>query len=388
MSYQSTQPVMSLEDALEEERLQVVELLEAPRRASVPPAATQRNQIPFQQAPVRSMLDVSPGPLPARHGSIAGIGVGVTPPSHRGSGSVILNEPASSPLRLSSSVASSTSSPERLPGDSVNAPSNVTDAAPTERKPVAGTPGVNVHTDYKFDMTPSIPAQDPKCVTQPHPQERPPSRAVQGKNAVAAVMGGFDLKAIPTLSRGRDSVRRNSPRGLSLDSRPSPAGRSLSPKNNRWLSPNTLNLAFRAGRLVTDKGKVIDRDSAYRHLSDEALSRSSGSLANLPRPASRQGSDADGNGDERLEKDMYDSENNPIETSEEEVDTSTSEDDSSPRTRRRGSKRGRKQSLDLGSSAEDDSTDPKYKPPQSLLAAAEEERTFCSSIHFNCYGLY
>lgn len=385
MSYQPRKPPqMSLEAALEEERLQVVELLEGPRRASVPPAATRRD-VPLTQPPVRSMLDVSPGPLPARHGSIAGIGVGVTPPSHRGSGPIILNEPASSPLRLSSSVASSPTSPERPPSGSVDDPSNGSNVVPSESH-VADRSGVDIHSDYKFDMQPSAPDQGPKRVSQPQAQDRPPSRAVQGKNAVAAVMGGFDLKAIPTLSRGRDSTRRISPRGLSLDSRPSHAGRSLSPKSARLLSANPINLAFRAGRLVTDKGKVIDKDSAYRHLSDEAMSRASGSLANLPRPASRQGSDADGQTDERLEKDMYDSENNPIDTSEEEYDTSSSEDDSSLRARR-GSKRGRKRSLDLHSSAEDDAMDFKSKPPQTLLAAAEEERMFSYWTYFTYCSL-
>ena len=374
MAYQPERPLqMSLEAALEEERREVVEILEGnPRRASVPPARTDR--APYQQRPVRSMLDPAPGPLPARHGSIAGIGVGVTPPSDRGPGTISLNEPASSPLRLSS-VVSSPTSPDRPPGDSAGIPSGGLDTVPGERNLAIDKPGANTRADRQSDTQSSQEADPPRYITQT--QERPPSRAVQGKNAMAAVMGGFDLKAIPTLSRGRDTTRRISPRGLSLGSKSSSAGRSLSPKGGRWLSPNPLNFAFRSGRLVTDKGKVIDKDSAYRHLTDDALSKSGGSLANLPRPASRQGSDNDGQANERLEKDMYDSENNPIETSEEEVDTSSSEDDSSHRLQRGGSKRSKRRSLDLGSPAEDDGADSsKSKPPQSLLAAAEEERKF------------
>ena len=379
MAYHPQQPSqMSLEAALEEERREVVEILEGnPRRASIPPARTER--APYTQPPVRSMLDPAPGPLPARHGSIAGIGVGVTPPGDRAPGNIVLNEPASSPLRLSS-VVSPSSSPERAPGDSVGVPSGSLDTVSGKRNSMIDKSVANVLSDRQSDTQSSQEPGPPRHVTYAQTQDRPPSRAVQGKNAMAAVMGGFDLKAIPTLSRGRDTTRRISPRGLSLDSKSPSAGRSLSPKGGRWLSPNPLNFALRSGRLVTDKGKVIDKDSAYRHLTDDALSKSGGSLANLPRPASRQGSDNDGQADERLEKDMYDSENNPIETSEEEVDTSSSEDDPGHRLRKEGSKRSKRRSLDLGSSTEDDGADTsKSKPPQSLLAAAEEERKFCFS---------
>lgn len=79
-------------------------------------------------------------------------------------------------------------------------------------------------------------------------------------------------------------------------------------------------------------------DSAYKHLSDAALSKLPGST----KPGSRRGSiDGGGSttsaGDERLEKDMYDSENNPLsETSDEEEfdDDSSSSDGESIRGRK------------------------------------------------------
>jgi len=71
-------PVMSLEAAAEEERLKVMRRLEEatkPKKPKSPPLNSDRSESPI--SPVRSMLDVSSGPVP-RHGSIAGIGVGIT----------------------------------------------------------------------------------------------------------------------------------------------------------------------------------------------------------------------------------------------------------------------------------------------------------------------
>lgn len=107
------------------------------------------------------------------------------------------------------------------------------------------------------------------------------------------------------------------------------------------------------------------------HLADMALPKSSGSLSALPKPGSRRGSLDEGStaGDERLEKDAYDSENNPIgETSDEEdFDDSSSSDDESVG-------RGRKVSIEIISPSDDGSTGDAEEKPQSLLAAAEEER--------------
>lgn len=343
---------MSQEAAAEEERLEVLELLDTP-----PTTTTRGNRNPLQQPPVRSMLDVTPGPLPARPGSIAGIGVGVTPPSERTSTAIRLSEPASSPLWLSSSVASTPTAPQITQSDPCT-PSQELDQASAERQ----SPDVNIRSTDALSQT----------------QNRPPSKAVQGKNAKAVAMGGFDVNAFLSQSRGRDTSRFISPRGLSLDSKVSTAGRSRSPVNARFLSVNPY-AAARSDRLITEKGNVIDKDKAHRHLSDEMLSQSSGSLANLPKASPRQGSESDAAvspGDERLEKDLYDSENNPIGTSDEESDTTSSEDDARPSSRKKGSKRDRKIPADLCSSTKGGESVPsESKPPQSLLAAAEEERT-------------
>lgn len=124
-------------------------------------------------------------------------------------------------------------------------------------------------------------------------------------------------------------------------------------------------------------------DNTYKHLSETALSKLPGSLS---RPGSRRGSYDGGStisaGDERLEKDMYDSENNPIsETSdEEEFDESSSSDGESVR--------GRKVSVDILPPSDrkgdgDDVGNVTEEKPQSLLTAAEDERAFLSPFSGN-----
>lgn len=350
---------MSQEEALEEDRREVMELLDKPLPPD-PPAAAKRNRNSFQPPPTQRLLDVSPGPLPTRHGSIAGIGVGVTTPSARLSGAHSLCEPASSPLRLSSSVASS---PAR--------------SQPGSEGSSHASSGGSGRSSIQLDIPPSVVGLDHTAQTY----DRPPSRAFQGRSANAAVMGGFDLRAYNTFTRGRDYSRRCAHRGLSLDSRirPScrPSGRSLSPQSVRW-DTNPFDLAARSEKIITEQGKIIEKSTAHRYLSDEALAQSSGSLARLAKPRSCQGWESDGarsSGEERLEKDPYDSGSNAAETSEEECDTTSSEDETGAGVQRKGSKRGRKGPADIGSPTQDGAASARSNPPQTQLAAAEEERT-------------
>src|SRR5439155_6098092 len=95
---------MSLESALDEERLEILKLLEghtyrAPRgsNSSNGSAVPGRTTSPAgARSPVRSMLDI--GPV-HRHASIAGTSVGITGPPSRSASSVhsLLDAPASPP---------------------------------------------------------------------------------------------------------------------------------------------------------------------------------------------------------------------------------------------------------------------------------------------------
>lgn len=418
-------------------------------------------------------MDYSPGTgsvLPPRHGSIAGIGVGVTPPSryysHSNDNDNNNNNPyrrtwtgpaSSSPLRLSSSAASTSSLPlsahehaeeeeqkqkqkqrQEQENDSTttatasSAPprrssdgtvrsherkksvgkaskpgsrtSKTTATASASSSPVFDRPQVETmsfngsgsdHDALKGAVVttnnPSSPSSSLVPTSTAQPQERPAT----GKRPKSAMMSGFDLKVgLPSFARGRDSGRRSTSREPSLDSRfPSRLARSMSPRN-RWLNSNSLSLATSTlkaanSKSITDsKDKVIDMDNAYKNLSETALSKLSGSLS---KPGSRRGSYDGGSttsaGDERLEKDMYDSENNPIsETSdEEEFDESSSSDGESVR--------GRKVSVDIlppsdtkgddgnvgGGDGNDDGNVTEEKP-QSPPTAADEERVFLSLL--------
>lgn len=362
---------MSLEQTLEQERRDILEAL-GEGSTSLQFRANSRATSSHSPSTTRHgsmQLDYSPAPgtsLPPRHGSIAGIGVGVTPPSsqpysaeHTGFNHGSLhrrswNGPVmSSPLRRSSlslSAADHEQGEEGLQvGDDDPATTTASAASSAPRRSLDGTDrfrplhvGRTAAGAASSSPTMSSRAKTPGSVpsaptpTQAEKQERRPK---------SAMMSGFDLKVgLPGFARGRDSsVRRSTSRGSSLDSRvpSSRLARSMSPRN-RWLQSNPLSLATStlksSNKLITDKGKVIDMDSAYKHLSDAALSKLPGST----KPGSRRGSiDGGGSttsaGDERLEKDMYDSENNPLsETSDEEEfdDDSSSSDGESIRGRK------------------------------------------------------
>lgn len=121
MSRRQPTRILSLEQTLEQERLEILASLDGSR--SKPPS---NDPSPVSTRHGSMELDCSPGTgsvLPPRHGSIAGIGVGVTPPSRYYSSHSNDNNnnnpyrrtwtgPASSsPLRLSSSAASMSSLP-------------------------------------------------------------------------------------------------------------------------------------------------------------------------------------------------------------------------------------------------------------------------------------
>lgn len=111
-----------------------------------------------------------------------------------------------------------------------------------------------------------------------------------------------------------------------------------------------------------------------KRLSDTA-SKLTGSQPVLPRPPSRHGSSDGGpvsSGDERLEKDRYDSENNPISETSDEEDFDSSSSDDEPASR------GRKVSIDVISPSDDEGTGDAKERPQSPPAAAEEKRMFLS----------
>lgn len=153
------------------------------------------------------------------------------------------------------------------------------------------------------------------------------------------------------------------------------------------------------GKFVTESGKVIDLNNAFRRLSDAALLKSGGDLSTLPtnNASSRNrlatGETLSPTGEVRLQKDYYQNEGDEEdadETSDDELQTGSSADEVWGKGSARGRKRGRRRKgLDEGDSNADDSEGDMVsigegsvgmgrtavpRKAKSLLAAAEEER--------------
>jgi hypothetical protein len=304
---------MSLESALDEEMREVMALLEG-KKAPTRPARTEsphaaRAQSPGSTAsPVRSMLDIGGPPIPR------------------------------SMLDAVTSGRSSSRSRDPL-------------------SPPPSARSLNPEAAYKFEMLPTIDAHSmPKRVTQ------------GGKNKARAMSSVYGDTS-QTLGSSRDPARHNSlggflGKGKGKSGSPGP-GRSQSP-GGRMLNNNSMNLVPTPNKYVTNSGKVIDMNAAYRRLSDAALLRSGGGLSNLP---TRKGSDptkgeslAPGGG-VRLATDDFGDDEAAVESSENNDSDDEYGDGNGDWSAAKG--RGRRRTRPDGEGK---------RVPRSLLAAAEEER--------------
>jgi hypothetical protein len=225
---------------------------------------------------------------------------------------------------------------------------------------------VNPESAYKFDMLPSMDAHAlPKRVSQgPYKDLKPRAMSSVYGNSTGFLAGGS----------GRD--RHNSASGPFARSKSGSPGphRSASP-GTRFLSPSATPGPISNNTLVTDSGKRIDGDTAYRKLSDSALARSEGGLSALP---NRKGSDpatgtttAPGGG-VRLTTDD-DGEDSPVVESSDEGSESSDWDDGSAfagsKKKERGRRRTRKESGGMDKMGREIIT------AKSLFASAEQEGT-------------
>ncbi|KAF4214490.1 hypothetical protein CNMCM5878_009197 [Aspergillus fumigatiaffinis] len=335
----------SLAGALESERLEWVE----DERLESGPSSNRRP--PAQVAPVRSQLDTAPSPdiLPPRHGSIAGIGVGVTSPSNnRRSWAGPVSESASPSGSVAPGTATSYASLKRFPGES-SEPSAARRASDNSDQISIGKKKIVDRNKLDNNEMPVL----PKRTIQIQLPEKPPRepnhhhKPSQSKSTMAAMMSGFDLKvSLPSFARGRTPSRQSSSRGASLDSRV-PHRRAQSGSQNRWLGSNPLNLSSsKPGKPAMVKEKPSPMNNTHPNHSDPALPESvdNGTSVTSP-PKESESPEPDINtatsstGDERLAKDLYDSENNPMDSSEDEPDESSSSDDDSDGEIERGRKK-------------------------------------------------
>jgi nucleotide-binding universal stress UspA family protein len=216
-----------------------------------------------------------------------------------------------------------------------------------------------VEEKYQFDMLPSIDSQAaPKRNTQGDGgffgAGATSNTAKRRPNSMSAVFGSGTL--------GPDGR----PKGTKSSSPAPRSGRSQSPANK---SLNSNKLKSTPGTYVSSDGKVINLDQAYRRLSDAALLKSGGRLADLPTSKNvnaDRGEELAPDGGVRVTKDYYEDDEDNDGSSEEEEDENYNSDDSdaSQAFGSRGRARAR---------ADSELSDTP-REAKSLLAAAEQER--------------
>ncbi|EER41720.1 universal stress protein family domain-containing protein [Histoplasma capsulatum H143] len=399
---------MSLESALDEERREIMDILEGRINRSQQSHSRARHSSPSR--PIRSMLDVALDPALQKHNSAAGPGAGVdaTSSSSRSVPPVrsLLDPISPSPLRLTHSAepqptqfehAASSPPPPLSPLQPLSPKSPISSTRKELHARHSSDPAGHIGPlpeptrrkqaieKYQFEMLPSIPSQArPKRVSQGGKKTANHATNATHTNSMAAVMSGQELSSLPGFTRGRDTMRHGGTAGVSARHSKSPSSRlarSRSPSGG-LLNTNSFNPKPVPGTFVTDTGKVIHLDHAYRQLSNAALSRSGGTLSKFQKSSTsrERGEDAvSESGDSRLQEDYYSGEEtfSGENSSDEENDYSSSAEEDWSAEIQRGRRRSRKKS----DSEENDLNKNGPQKVRSLLAAAEEERKKVSATY-------
>ncbi|KFY22292.1 hypothetical protein V493_06708 [Pseudogymnoascus sp. VKM F-4281 (FW-2241)] len=331
-------PTMSMEAALDEERLDVLELLQGlsnkpPRQPRGPgsPAPLGRSSSPYNahRSPVRSMLDVVEHPRP-RHSSIAGTSSsGVTPIRSM----LDIGPPASQTSKSANTSPTESFSSLTLP------------PKPPSELPPHQPPG-----RYKGDVTDSYQFSG-YLQSNPGAPLAPRRNTLAGKKAAPASLPEGVRVDLPGYN-SRDRVHAMGTTGIGSNNK----SRSRSPA----IGPSNM--------LVMDSGAVVDKDSAYRRLSDANLARAGGSFSTLTGKVRRR-TDSNDKRDQRLQKDYtFTGAEDAVESSDE-----ASTDEDNPRGRKsegrisKGDDHPESKTIGMGRAQGP-------RTAQSLMAAAEEER--------------
>jgi hypothetical protein len=390
---------MSLESVLDQERRDVLALLEGPSgrsKSSANYAGTARASSPFTatRSTVRSMLDVeTPIAKSAalRHAPLSGTNGGMSSPPIRSMLDVdgVLPPPVvkqSHPPPLTGLIKSSNSSPavastrsaqssptepnHRTGTRSRSTQRSLSDAATRPANFGPRAPGFELASAYEVSgylaSNSSIPSM-PKRKT-------PIGKKPQIPSAMAEVVRGGDLSTFASQHRGRNQ----SITGSSINH----AAKSSSPHNRLGLrsnSPHASMLSPDSSKFITHDGRVLNMNSAYKQLSDAKLASAGGGLSTLNEQSRRRRTNSgdqinsEGSSGVRLEEDFTQKENNGDAEESSEEEPASSEDD-----------RGRrKKGKELDKSATNHSPESttlgmgRAKGPRtarSLMAAAEEER--------------
>ena len=375
---------MSMEAMLDEERREVLALLEGPRKAKAPSIIGGRSPSPYAdspRSPVRSMLDIgdnasAPSTNPPSPNITAKSNPNLAPVRSMLDIDSPPAKPARSMLDIDTSpsgsamkqVLSNPASPTepRFRARQAAHPRSMSDAAsnPVDFGPRASTNRMGDPTaNYQFSgiLTNYAGPALTKRVTQGG--KRAPTSSM-----MAEVMRGNDVNTLSLPGeRGRHhSIAGPSTRLPNKSKSPhnQPALRAKSPQNKllsgRHLSP--------AGREVLTEGTGLDFQNAYRRLSDANLAFSGGSLSEL----SRRKVPDDKAGYGRLEKDYLSPDGDllPDDSSDDHGASSSEDEDTRGRKAARTFEGHGAKTSDAGSSKSPETT----RKSLSLLAAAEEER--------------
>ncbi|KAH6617837.1 hypothetical protein B0J18DRAFT_386642 [Chaetomium sp. MPI-SDFR-AT-0129] len=346
-------PAMSMEAMLDEERKEVLALLEgttasrpkppSPLEARSPSPYTPRSPVRsmLDIAPVRSMLDVdSPPPQAKPVRSMLDV-VNTTPAAKQ-----VLSTP-SSPTDSNSRTQSASSTQHRSMSD--------TSSRPADFGPRLGT-NRDLTSEYQFSgiITNHAGQALPKRVTQGGKRTgaAQPEQGGKRSNAMAEILRGNDVAGLVLPGdRGRHNTAGGLPTRLASKSK-SPSNR-LGMRSHSPRAPPLLRNMSPAGRAVINDPEIVDYNNAYRRLSDAALALSQGSLSELGRK--KNSNYMAGNG--RLAKDYIGPDGELlVEDSSEDNASSSGEEDE------RGRKAARAEIVEA------------QREAKSLLAAAEEER--------------
>jgi hypothetical protein len=374
---------MSMESALDEERINVLALLEGPPqgvkigstgtgRRAPSPYTTSNNP----RSPVRSMLDVGDEPAP-RRGSSIGANGGVAIPGRGPYRSMLDIDSPPIPKETRSAQTSPTESTHKIRStlnhtvhprsfsDAASQPANFGPRSLADRKP-------DPVSDYQFSGF---------LTNNPGAPYAPKRNTLAGKKALGSSMGDAmkgDLSVYGSKDRGRNHSMATT--GIGIGG----AGKSRSPHNrlglrsssphSSLLNTNSVSFLNTPGKFTLDSGAQVDMNSAYRRLSDANLALAGGSLAILSTKGRKQRTDyqdATFPGRGRLEKDWYPEDGSIIESSEEEHSYSSDDEE-----RHRGRKNNGAGSVADGPESSTIGMG-RAKGPRtalSLMAAAEEER--------------
>ncbi|KAG9235867.1 hypothetical protein BJ875DRAFT_253720 [Amylocarpus encephaloides] len=370
----------SLESMLDEERRDVLALLEEPpaaRHGSTSSGVSARDPSPFTpRSPIRSMLDIGEAPH-VRNGSIASVassngGTAKPKPPQMGKVRSMLDLDTPPPSTSSTSLSDHTPPTQPIHKPYVSNSSQHRSLSDASARPAEFGPRSNVlametstHPSSAYQFAGYLPTNPggpvvPKRNTQAGKKTSLPS-------AMSEVVRGGDLSVFGSRDRGRN----HSVAGAGINT-----VKSRSPHNRLGLrsnSPHTNALTPDPSKyVVLNDGRTIDMQSAYRRLSDANLALSGGALSTLA-GKSRRRTNSDGQNGNRLAKDYV-----PVE-GEFLADSSDDEYHSSNEESRRGRKKHDKKrdgeevarpmttTVGMGLAKS-------HSAPKSLLAAAEEER--------------